>query len=168
MTNEVMISILIRVIVFVLLAVGMYFLVRVIREYGPLKKLREKVDEIDRLRLLGTEAQKMSFMERYLDKLDEQLAQAGVKRFLPKASVEIYFLFNVLEFTLIFCLAGEGIMVPLLTAGAAVYVNTLILDLLRYRNKRITENHLLELLNLVSDYENRESKVGESNQHTPE
>ena len=91
--------------------------------------------------------------------MDEHLTQAGIKRFLPKAGVEIYFLFNVLEFTLIFCLAGEGILVPLLTAGAAVYANKLILDLLRFKNKRITEKHLLELLNLISDYAMSESEI---------
>lgn len=155
MINGVYVSFLLKGFLFVLLVVGMYFLVKVIREYSPLQKLREKVDEIDRQRVLGTETEKKG----YLDRLDEHLTQAGVKRFLPKAGVEIYFLFNVLEFTLIFCLMGEGLLVPLLTAGAAVYANKLILDLLRFRNKRITEKHLLELLNLVSDYAISESEI---------
>ena len=159
MTGEVIMSMMLKGVLFAFLAVGMYLLVKAIREYSPLQKIREKVDELDRQRVLGTEEQKQSFWERYLDRLDQHLTQAGVKRFLPKASVEIYFLFNVLEFTLIFCLAGEGILVPLLTAGVAVYVNKLILDLLRFRNKRITEAHLLELLNLISDYSISESEI---------
>ena len=134
-------------------------LVKTIRDYGPLRILREKVDDIDRQRLLSAETEKQSLLERYLDRLDKHLIQAGVKKYLPKASVEIYFLFNVLEFTGIFCLMGEGILVPLLTASAAVYVNKLILDLLRFHNKRITEKHLLELLNLISDYAISESEI---------
>lgn len=159
MTGEVIMSMVLKGILFALLAVGMYLLVKAIREYSPLQKIREKVDEIDRQRLLGTEEQKQTFWERYLDRLDQHLTQAGVKRFLPKAGVEIYLLFNVLEFTLIFCLAGEGILVPLLAAGAAVYGNRLILDLMRFRNKRITEKHLLEMLNLVSDYAISDSEI---------
>ena len=159
MINGTYLSPLLKGVLFVLLLLGMYFLVKVIREYGPIQKLREKVDDIDRQRVLGTETEKKRFLERYLDRLDEHLTQAGIKRFLPKAGVEIYFLFNVLEFTLIFCLAGEGILVPLLTAGAAIYANKLILDLLRFKNKRITEKHLLELLNLISDYAISESEI---------
>ena len=159
MINDTNVGVLLKGTLLVLLVVGMYFLVKAVREYGPLQKLREKVDDIDRQRLLGAESRKQGFMEQYLDRLDEHLTQAGVKRFLPKAGVEIYFLFNVLEFTLLFCLAGEGILVPLLTAGAVVYANKLILDLLRFRNKRITEKHLLELLNLISDYAISENEI---------
>ena len=159
MINGIHVSFLLKGLLFILLAVGMYFLVKAIKAYNPLHKLREKVDEIDRHRVLGIESEKKSFLERYLNRLDEHLIQAGVKRFLPKAGVELYFLFNVLEFTLIFCLMGEEILVPLLTAGAAVYGNKLILDLLRFRNKRITEKHLLELLNLIGDYAISESEI---------
>ena len=159
MTGSIYISFLLKGLLLVLLVVGMYFFVMVIREYGPLQRLREKVDDIDRQRVLSTETEKKSFFERYLDRLDEHLTQAGVKRFLPKASVEIYFLFNVMEFTLIFCLMGEGLLIPLMAAGIAVYANKLILDLLRFRNKRITENHLLELLNLISNYAISESEI---------
>lgn len=148
-----------KILILGLLAAGMYFLVHAIHEYNPVKRIREKVDELDRQRLLDTGRQKKSLFERYLDKLDEQLVQAGVKRFLPKAGVEIYFLFNVLEFTVIFCLAGKGILVPLLLAGLAIYLNKMVLDILRYRNKRITEKHLLELLNLISDYSLSESEI---------
>ena len=153
------IGIFLKILLMGLLVAGMYLMLKVIREYGPLQKLREKVDDLDRQRVLGAEMEKKGFLERYLDRLDEHLTQAGVKRLLPKACVEIYFLINVLEFTLIFCLTGEGILLPLLTAGAAVYANKLILDLLRFRNKRITEKHLLELLNLISDYAISESEI---------
>lgn len=146
-------------LLFVLLMAGMYFLMKAIREYEPFQKLRKKVDEIERQRILGIREQKQGFLERYLDKLDEHLTQAGVKRFVPKATVEIYFLINVLEFTLIFCLVGDGILVPLLTAAAAVYGNKMIIDLLRFRNKRITEKHLLELLNLIGDYAVSENEI---------
>ena len=142
------IGIFLKILLLGLLVAGMYLLLKIIREYGPLQKLREKVEDLDRQRVLGTEMEKKGFLERYLDRLDEHLTQAGVKRFLPKACVEIYFLINVLEFTLIFCLTGEGILVPLLTAGAAVYANKLIL-----------EKHLLELLNLISDYAISESEI---------
>ena len=106
MINGTYLSPLLKGVLFVLLLLGMNFFVKVIREYGPIQKLREKVDDIDRQRVLGTENEKKRFLERYLDRLDEHLTQAGIKRFLPKAGVEIYFLFNVLEFTLIFSLIG--------------------------------------------------------------
>lgn len=146
-----------KVLVLVLLIVGMYFLVKAIREYEVFQKLRDSLDELDRQKLL--EQRKKSFLQKMLDRLDEKLVQAGVKKYLPRAGVEIYFLLNLLEFTLIFVLAGEGILIPLLFAGLAVYLNQLILDILRYRNKRITEKHLLELLNLISDYSLSESEI---------
>ena len=95
MINGTYLSPLLKGVLFVLLLLGMYFLVKVIREYGPIQKLREKVDDIDRQRVLGTETEKKRFLERYLDRLDEHLTQAGIKRFLPKAGVEIYFLFRL-------------------------------------------------------------------------
>ena len=49
---------LLKGVLFVLLLLGMNFLVKVIREYGPIQKLREKVDDIDRQRVLGTENEK--------------------------------------------------------------------------------------------------------------
>ena len=146
-----------KVLVLVLLIVGMYFLVKAIREYEVFQKLRDSLDELDRQKLL--EQHKKSFLQKMLDRLDEKLVQAGVKKYLPRAGVEIYFLLNVLEFTLIFVLAGEGILIPLMFAGLAVYLNQLIMDILRYRNKRITEKHLLELLNLISDYSLSESEI---------
>ena len=146
-----------KVLVLVLLIVGMYFLVKAIREYEVFQKLRDSLDELDRQKLL--EQHKKSFLQKMLDRLDEKLVQAGVKKYLPRAGVEIYFLLNVLEFALIFVLAGEGILIPLMFAGLAVYLNQLILDILRYRNKRITEKHLLELLNLISDYSLSESEI---------
>ena len=146
-----------KVLVLLLLWAGMWFLIKAIRDYEPLQKVREKMDELDRQRLVP--AAEKSRLQRYLDRLDEKLTQAGVKKILPRAGVEIWFLFNVLEFTLIFCLAGEGILIPLLTAFWGIYLNSLILDLLRYRNKRIAEKHLLEFLNLFSDHSLSESEI---------
>lgn len=147
----------IKVLILILLSVGMYFLLKAIREYELLQKVRSKMDELDRQRLLSENPE--GIWQKYLNRLDEQLVQAGVKKYLPRAGVEIYFLMNVLEFTLIFCLAGEGILIPLLIAGLAVYLNKMILDILRFRNKRIAEKHLLELLNLISDYSLSESEI---------
>ena len=148
-----------KVLLLLLLLVGMYFLVRLMQTFDPMQRIREKVDELERQRILDTDQRKKNRFERFLDELDEQLTQAGIKRFLPKATVEIFFLFNVLEFTAVFIMAGDGILLPLLEAGIAVYLNKLIIDLLRYRNKRITEKHLLELLNLVSDFSISESEI---------
>lgn len=147
----------IKALIFLLLVTGMFFLIRAIQGYEIGKKLLEKVDELDRQRMV--EDGKKSRLQKYLDRLDEKLLQAGVKKYLPRAGVELYFLVNLLEFTLIFCLTGEGILLPLLSAGLAVYLNGLILDILCYRNKRITEKHLLELLNLISDYSLSESEI---------
>lgn len=135
--------VMIKVLILILLSVGMYFLLKAIREYELLQKVRSKMDELDRQRLLSENPE--GILQKYLNRLDEQLVQAEVKKYLPRAGVEIYFLFNVLEFTLIFCLAGDGILVPLLIAGLAVYLNKMILDILRFRNKRITEKHLLDI-----------------------
>lgn len=151
--------VILKICVLLFLITGMLFTVRTIRTFNPLEKLLGMVNELERDRLLEVGSQEKTFIEKYLDKLDEQLTQAGVKRLLPRAGVEIYFLFNVLEFTLIFFLMGEGILIPFLTAALAVYVNKLILDILRFRNKHITEKHLLELLNLFSDYSITESEI---------
>ena len=149
--------VMIKVLILILLSVGIYFFLKAIREYELLQKVRSKMDELDRQRLLSENEE--GIWQKYLNRLDEQLVQAGVKKYLPRAGVEIYFLFNVLEFTLIFCLAGDGILVPLLIAGLAVYLNKMILDIFRFRNKRIAEKHLLELLNLISDYSLSESEI---------
>ena len=149
--------ILAKVIVFLLLAIGMFFLIKGIREYEILSKIRSKVDDLDRQKML--QGEQKSYFQKHLSKVDDHLTQAGLKKFLPRAGVEIYFLFNVLEFTLIFCLVGDGILIPLGIAGIAVYLNKLTIDILRFRNKRITEKHLLELLNLISDYSLSESEI---------
>ena len=146
-----------KILILVLLVVGIYFLIKAIREYEVLQKVRDKVDELDRQRFI--EDRQKSFLQKHLDKLDEKLLQAGIKKYFPRAGVEIYFLINVLEFTLIFCLVGEGILFPFLFACMAVYLNKMILDILRFRNKRITEKHLLELLNLISDYSLSENEI---------
>lgn len=151
------IVVLCKLLIFLLLVAGMFFLVKAFQEYEILQKVRDSLDELDRQKLL--EYRKKNVMQKMLDRLDEKLLQAGVKKYFPKAGVEIYFLLNVLEFTLIFVLAGDGILIPLLFAGLAVYLNQLILDIFRYRNKRITEKHLLELLNLISDYSLSESEI---------
>ena len=85
MTIGTNVSFLLKALLFILLVAGMYFLVKAIRDYRPLRKLREKVDDIERQRLLSAETEKQSFLERYLDRLDEHLTQAGVKKYLPKA-----------------------------------------------------------------------------------
>ncbi len=148
-----------KIVLYVLLAAGMYFLVRAVRDYEPAGKIREKIDELYRRRLMNTKLEKRGVLEKYLDRLEEHLVQAGIKRIFPKLSVEFYFLFNVVEFTLVFCLSGAGILVPLLKAGAAIYMNKMILDILRYRRRKVVEKHLLAFLNLVSDYSLSESEV---------
>lgn len=159
MTWMSLISIIIKVLIFLLLAVSMYFLVINIRKFDPIKRLQEAVDEMDRQRIIGSSEEKKGFFERFMDRLDEQLTQAGIKRFLPKATVETYFLINIIEFAAVFYLAGDGIFLPFLCAGTAVCLNKLLLDLLRFRNRKVTENHLLELLNMISDCSLSENEI---------
>ena len=159
MTGMNVISFSVKVLVFLLLAVSMYFLVMNIRRFDPVRKLQEAVDDMDRQRILESSNKKKGFFERFMDRLDEQLTQAGIKRFLPKATVEIYFLLNVLEFAAVFYLAGDGIFLPLLCAGTAVCLNKLLLDMLRFRNRKVTEDHLLELLNMISDCSLSENEI---------
>ena len=64
-----------KVLVLVLLIVGMYFLVKAIREYEVFQKLRDSLDELDRQKLL--EQHKKSFLQKMLDRLDEKLIDAG-------------------------------------------------------------------------------------------
>ncbi|MBQ8232630.1 MAG: hypothetical protein IJZ34_12000 [Lachnospiraceae bacterium] len=148
-----------KMAILIFLGVGMYCLIKWIQAYDPMLQIREKVDDLDRQRILDSGNRKKNRFERSLDRLDEQLTQSGLKKILPKATVEIFVLFNVLEFTLVFLLAGEGILIPFLEAGMAVYLNKLIVELFRYRNKRITEKHLLELLNLISDFSISENEI---------
>ena len=44
------IGIFLKILLLGLLVVGMYLMLKVIREYGPLQKLREKVEDLDRQR----------------------------------------------------------------------------------------------------------------------
>ena len=87
-----------KLFILLFLIIGMFLLVRAVKAFDPFGKIFDKMDELDRERLLNTGSQKKTFFEKCLDKLDEHLTQAGVKRFLPKAGVEVYFLFNILEF----------------------------------------------------------------------
>ena len=64
MTIGTNVSFVLKALLLILLVVGMYFLVKAIRDYGPLRKLREKVDDIDRQRLLSVETEKQGFLER--------------------------------------------------------------------------------------------------------
>lgn len=149
----------IKGLMFVCLAVAMYHLVRVIQNGTFKRKVQKVLDDWDRQRILSKEKEKKDFLERWLDRLDEKLTQAGLKRYVPKATVELFVVFNLVEFTLVFWLAGEGILLPLVAGCFAVYLNKLLIDLLRYKNKRITENHLLEFLNLISDYAITENEI---------
>ena len=92
----------IKALIFLFLALGMFFLINAVRGYEIGKKLLEKVDELDRKRVLGKKDK--HFLQKYLDRLDEKLLQAGLKKYFPRAGVELYFLINLLEFTMIFCL----------------------------------------------------------------
>ncbi len=148
-----------RILLFLLLFSLSFFLVMFFRKLRPVDRVRKKLDELDRKRLMETGFMKKGYVEGRLDRLDEELTQAGVKRFIPKAAVEIWFLVNVLEFSLIFCFMDEGILIPLLTAALAVYVNKMSLDMLRYRNNRIIEKHMLQFMNLVSDYSISEGEI---------
>ena len=71
-----------KIIVFLLLATGMYFLIKGIREYEILDKVKNKVDDLDRQRIM--EQEQKSFLQKYLAKVDEHLTQAGVKKYLSK------------------------------------------------------------------------------------
>ncbi len=159
--NAYVISICLKSFLFLLLVGAAYFLIYAVVRWNPAGKFKEKLDDMERKRLLEAETggEPRRILSRYLDRLDERLTQAGIKKFLPKAGVELYFLFNVLEFTLVFCLMEGGILIPLLSAGLAVYLNHLLLDILRYRNKKRIEKQLLEFMNLVSDYAASESEI---------
>ncbi len=159
MTQQMIVEICLKALVFILLLLAAYWFLQLAYKFEPIKRLKEKMDDMERKRLLDEEKKKDSFLERYLDSLDERLTQAGLKKVLPKATVEIYVLFNLLEFTLVFCFMKSGILIPLMVAALAVYINKFVIDLLRYRNKKKIEGQLLEFMNLVSDYSLSESEI---------
>ena len=47
------IGIFLKILLLGLLVVGMYLMLKVIREYGPLQKLREKVEDLDRQSIMN-------------------------------------------------------------------------------------------------------------------
>ncbi len=159
MTNQMLVEIGLKALIFMLLLLAAYWFLQMAYRFEPVKRLKEKMDDMDRKRLLDGKEKKDSFFERYLDSLDERLTQAGVKKVIPKAAVEIYVLFNLLEFTLVFCFMKKGILIPLMVAALTVYINKFVVDLLRYRNKKKIEGQLLEFMNLVSDYSLSESEI---------
>lgn len=159
MTEQQVLVVILKIFVFLLLAASAYWFLYEMHRFAPVKKLQEKVEELERQRLLEGDKDKAGIFEKYLDRLDGRLTQAGFKKLVPRASVEIYFLLNVLEFTLLFCFMGEGVLVPLMVAAMAVYLNRVLLDFCRYRNKKIIEGHLLEFVNMVSDYSLSESEL---------
>ena len=150
---------LIKGAVFVLLFAAMFFLVRGIRQFDPMKKVQEQVDEWERRRKLPGRNAGTSRLERLLDRLDRNLTQAGIKRYIPKATAEVFFLWCAAEFVLVFWLFGEGILLPFMAGLLAVYLNILLIDILRFKNRRITENHLLSMLNSISDLALSESEI---------
>lgn len=149
----------IKGLIFIALVVSMYFFICILQKAKPLQRAQKVLEDWDRQRILSLGMEKKDFFERWLDRLDEQLTQAGLKRYVPKATVELFVVFNLVEFTLVFWLAGEGIFLPFAAGCFAVYLNKLMIDLLRYKNKKITENHLLELLNFISDYAITENEI---------
>ena len=74
----------IKGIIGILLFTAMYFVVRGIRQFDPMKKVQEQVDDWERRRLFRNLNAGTSWLERLLDHLDRNLTQAGIKRFLPK------------------------------------------------------------------------------------
>ena len=142
---------LIRGAVFVLLFTAMFFVVRSIRKFDPIKKIQEQMEDWERQRLLENGKSHTGWLERLLEKLDRNLTQAGIKRYVPKGTAEVFFLCCAAEFVLVFLCFGEGIVVPFMAGVAAIYVNILLIDILRFKNRRMTENHLLSMLNSISD-----------------
>ena len=150
---------LIKGAVFALLFTAMFFVVRSIRRFDPLKKLQEQMEDWERQRLLEQGKSHTGWLERLLDKLDRNLTQAGIKKYVPKGTAEVFFLSCVAEFVLVFWCLGEGILVPFMAGVAAVYVNILLIDILRFKNRRVTENHLLSMLGSISDLALTENEI---------
>jgi len=150
---------LIKGAVFVLLFTAMFFVVRSIRNFDPIKKIQEQMEDWERQRLLENGKSHTGWLERLLEKLDRNLTQAGIKRYVPKGTAEVFFLCCAAEFVLVFLCFGEGIVVPFMAGVAAIYVNILLIDILRFKNRRMTENHLLSMLNSISDLALTENEI---------
>ena len=150
---------LIKGAVFVLLFTAMFFLVRSIRRFDPLKKIQEQMEGWERQRLLEHGASHTGWLERLLDKLDRNLTQAGIKRYIPKGTAEVFFLWCAVEFVVVFMCFSEGVMVPFMAGIAVVYINILLIDILRFKNHRITENHMLAMLCSISDLALTENEI---------
>ncbi len=159
MTNEILIVGSLKILIFTALFLSAYWFLKLLYQFHPVRKFKEQLEDMERRRQLAGDKKGDSAFEKYLDSLDERLTQAGVKKILPKATLEIYVLLNLLEFTLVFCFVREGILIPFMKASLAVYLNKFVLDVLRYRNKKAIESHLLEFVNLVSDYSMSESEI---------
>lgn len=158
MMNNDRITYMFLLLIFLLLFAAMYFLLKSIAAYDPLEKFRTSVNRWEKKRVLGNGKEKRN-PERFFDALDEQVEQAGLKRMFPKAATEAVLLFCIVEYVLIFHLVGKNMIVSFAAAGGAMLVNRLVLDALRYRNMKITEKHLLELLNLISDHSLVENEI---------
>ena len=109
------IVVLCKLLIFLLLVAGMFFLVKAFQEYEILQKVRDSLDELDRQKLL--EYRKKNVMQKMLDRLDEKLLQAGVKKYFPKAGVEIE------KAGVVRSLVGEA---ALMTGVAAYGISTML------------------------------------------
>ena len=150
---------LIKGTVFALLFAAMFFVIRSIQHFDPMKKVLEQMEDWERKRLFRDRNAGTSQLERLLENLDRNLTQAGIKRYVPKGTAEVFFLWCAAEFVLVFGLFGEGILLPFMAGVLAVYLNILLIDILRFKNRRITENHLLSMLNSISDLALSESEI---------
>lgn len=150
---------LIKVTVFALLFTAMFFLVRGIRKFDPMKKIQEQMDDWERRGVLSSKNTGTGWLERLLDRLDKNLTQAGIKRYIPKAAAEVFFLWCAAEFVLVFFVVRDGVLLPFMAGVLAVYLNILWIDILRFKNRRITENHLLSMLNGISDLALSENEI---------
>lgn len=138
-------------LIFLLLFVSVYYLHQIIVAHNPIKLFQQTVVNWEKQRLFSGNRKK-GYFEKFLDNLDEQIEQAGIKRLFPRAATEIFCIFCAIEFVLVFNFASNSISKSFVTACAAILLNKLWIDALRYRNMKVTDKHLLELLNFISDY----------------
>ena len=154
-----MMSALIKGAIFVLLLFACAFMVRSMRHFDPMGKIRKQMEEWERKKLLEGAKLSDGLMERAIEKLDRNLTQAGIKRYVPKATAELFILLCSAEFVAVFLCLKKGILLPLAAGAFVVYLNFLLTDILRFTNRKRTENHLMPMLCNISDLSMTESEI---------
>lgn len=150
-----------RIIIFLLLAGGLTGLFYILRKSRILKKkLREAYDTLDiaSLQRARERKEKLSLLEEQsglVGKLEQRFVYSGIGKFVPFLTAEMWVLVRIMFAVFVYFAShfiGESWLYGILGAALSVMVLYFIESMLMYQNFKAVDESLVEFLNILGNY----------------